>query len=373
MSNNLKLHIITFDVPFPADYGGVIDVFYKIRALSEAGTDIILHCFQYGRLPAPELNQYCSEVYYYPRNTSRSLFFKTQPYIVLSRMNADLKKRLLRDELPILMEGMHSTGYLADHDLANRFKIVRTHNVEHEYYAGLAKSETNIFKRYYFYSEAEKLKKHESVFRHANAIAAISPSDTAHHLHKYPGVHYVPAFHPYEQVDVKPGKSDYALYHGNLSVSENNEAALYLVREIFNDLPYKLVIAGNRASAELKKAVKGNDRISIREEPTEHEMEKLIRHAQCNVLPAFQATGIKLKLLSALFLGRKCIVNSQMVINSGLESLCILADSPERMKEKVAEAMEVGFPMEEISRREEILLKDFSNKENVRKLIQLMT
>ncbi len=26
------IHLISFDVPFPADYGGVIDVFYKIKA-----------------------------------------------------------------------------------------------------------------------------------------------------------------------------------------------------------------------------------------------------------------------------------------------------------------------------------------------------
>ena len=33
---NNKLHIVCFDVPFPATYGGVMDVFYKIRSLSES-------------------------------------------------------------------------------------------------------------------------------------------------------------------------------------------------------------------------------------------------------------------------------------------------------------------------------------------------
>ena len=30
------LHIIAFNVPYPANYGGVIDVFYRIKALAGA-------------------------------------------------------------------------------------------------------------------------------------------------------------------------------------------------------------------------------------------------------------------------------------------------------------------------------------------------
>ena len=37
------LHIISFDVPFPADYGGVIDVFYKLKAFASEGVKIHLY------------------------------------------------------------------------------------------------------------------------------------------------------------------------------------------------------------------------------------------------------------------------------------------------------------------------------------------
>ena len=43
-----KLHIISLDIPFPANYGGVIDIFYKLKSLSNLGVEIILHCFEYG-------------------------------------------------------------------------------------------------------------------------------------------------------------------------------------------------------------------------------------------------------------------------------------------------------------------------------------
>jgi len=43
-----KLHIVSFDVPYPANYGGVIDVFYKLKALHSLGIEIYFHVFEYG-------------------------------------------------------------------------------------------------------------------------------------------------------------------------------------------------------------------------------------------------------------------------------------------------------------------------------------
>ena len=36
-------------MPYPPNYGGVIDVFYKIKSLHAIGIKIILHCFKYGK------------------------------------------------------------------------------------------------------------------------------------------------------------------------------------------------------------------------------------------------------------------------------------------------------------------------------------
>jgi hypothetical protein len=251
--------------------------------------------------------------------------------------------------------------------------MVRTHNVEHTYYSGLARTEKNIFKRYYFYNEAGKLAKYESVLKKAAAIAAISTADTAHFMHSYSGVHYIPAFHPYDQIKVVHGKSDFAFYHGNLSIGENNEAALYLVEKIFNDIPVKLVIAGNRPSTELRKAVSASRNAVLHDNLSFHDIEKLIGEAQCNVLPTFQSTGIKLKLIASLFRGRTCIVNTPMVINTGLETLCSIADTPEEMKNAIRQAMGRSFNNEELKRREEILMSDFSNTKNAAKLIKILS
>ena len=43
-----EIHIVCFDVPHPPDYGGVIDIYYKVKSLHELGIKVHLHCYQYG-------------------------------------------------------------------------------------------------------------------------------------------------------------------------------------------------------------------------------------------------------------------------------------------------------------------------------------
>jgi hypothetical protein len=144
---NTKVHIISFDVPFPANYGGVIDVFHKLRCLKKHGVEVILHCFEYGRGEQARLNELASEVHYYKRSTSVFKQFSTIPYIVKSRISEELTQRLLQDNYPILMEGLHTTGILLDKRFEHRHTIFRESNIEHDYYRGLAKAERNLLKK----------------------------------------------------------------------------------------------------------------------------------------------------------------------------------------------------------------------------------
>ena len=134
------LHIIAFDVPYPANYGGVIDVFYRVKALIEAGIKVYLHCFEYGR-GEQEILKRCHEVKYYQRDTSFVKQLSFTPYIVNSRQSEALVQDLLKDDYPILCEGLHTTAVLNDKRLKSRKIYVRAHNIEHDYYQALADSE----------------------------------------------------------------------------------------------------------------------------------------------------------------------------------------------------------------------------------------
>ena len=359
-------------MPSPPSYGGVIDVHYKVRALAALGVKIHLHCFQYGRVIAPDLAECCAEVHYYPRKLGKHQLFNSLPYVVLSRRDDLLMERLLADRHPILFEGLHSCYYLADDRLKDRLKLVRAHNVEHDYYASLAKAESNVFRRTYFLNEARKLQKFESVLSHAQHILAISPKDQLYFARHFKNVEHVPAFHTSEHVSMPKGLGKFALYHGALSVPENDQAAIYLVREVFNGIDVKLVIAGSNASQELKREIARSKNVELRENISTEEIHALVRNAQVNVLPTFQSTGIKLKLLLCLFNGRHVVCNTPMVEGTGLEELCHVHDRPEAMRNAIETCMQKEANGRSLQRRTEILEERFSNRCNADKIVRLL-
>jgi hypothetical protein len=366
------LHVISFDVPYPANYGGVIDVYYKIKALHKQGVKIHLHCFEYGRPEAPELEKICEKVYYYKRHMSKALLLNKLPFMVVTRSSERLMEILLQDNHPILFEGLHSCFHLDDIRLKNRLKIVRTHNIEHDYYKNLEKVERSFFRKTYFRMEAKKLKDFEKILNNANHIIAISPSDTKHLSKHYNNVNYVAAFHANEKIEIKEGNGKFCLYHGNLEVGENNEAALFLVNEVFSRTKTPLIIAGKKPSKDLITAVAKYNNIEIKANISTEEIDTLISDAQINVLPTFQSTGIKLKLLAALFRGRYCVVNSPMVENTGLEDLCLIQNNPELMAMEIKTLFKKPFDMLEKKKREILLSESFSNESNAKKLLKFL-
>jgi len=84
------IHIISLDVPFPADYGGAIDIYYRINALHELGYKIILHCWEYGRGEQEKLKENTHEVHYYKRKKSLRYALSKLPFIVVSRQSEKL-------------------------------------------------------------------------------------------------------------------------------------------------------------------------------------------------------------------------------------------------------------------------------------------
>lgn len=367
-----QLHIVSFDVPFPPSYGGVIDVFFKIKALHALGVEITLHCFRYGRSKSPELEKYCKKVNYYSRKTSVFQLCSSEPFIVNSRRSEDLLKNLQADDAPILFEGLHCCAYVSHPLLKNRKKIVRTHNIEHDYYRALERVEKKWSKRQYFRREANKLEKFESILNHAQHILAISPADAQSLSARYKNVQHVMAFHSNEEAIIREGKGTFAFYHGNLEVGENNEAALFLVNQIFTGFDYPLVIAGNNPSAELVAAVNGKSNITLKPNINTAEIDELISSAHVNILPTFQATGIKLKLLAALMRGRHCMVNTPMVANTGLESLCIIHETAAAMRAGLQAIRETEFTAADIAKRKSVLDERFSNRKNAEKILALI-
>jgi hypothetical protein len=357
------LHIVALDVPYPPDYGGAIDMFYRIKSLSEAGIPLILHIFHYRRPVADMLNSLCKEIHYYERPLYRDLLHPTTPYIVASRKHPDLLKNLTQTAGPILFEGLHTTAFLDHPSLRDRIKIVRMHNIEHQYYRALAHNTRHPLLRIFFNWEAYRLKNYEPKLRFAQGIAAISTAEATPLTTRYgPAVFHLPVYQEAQEVSGAPGLGTYALYHGNLSVAENQEAALFLIRKVFSDLDYPLVIAGKSIPPALMKAAQSFSHIRLISDPDREVMDRLIREAHLIVLPAFQGTGVKIKLLQSLYKGRFVLVNALMLTGTELHPCCLVAESAADFQNQIRTLANQPFSEEEGLKRQRILGDTFNHQ-----------
>lgn len=368
------LHIISFNIPFPANYGGVIDVFYKIKALHAEGIAIILHAFEYGRTPAPELKKYCSKIYYYHRPISLLAQVSSLPFIVKSRHAKELLQNLQLDDHPILFEGLHTCYFLQYPQLKDRKKYIRMHNVEWEYYSHLAKMEPQFFKKKYFKIESWKLKRFEKIVTSSEAILAISKNDTHYFSKKYSTLNtqYIPAFHPNDKVMATPGKGEYILFHGDLSVKDNANAVIFLLEKIMQHIDYQLIVAGLNPSQMLKEKINQYKNVNLEANVSNERMDDLIKNAHVNILLSFQSAGMKLKLLNALFKGRFCVVNNFMIKNTGLEECCEIGNQPLELQKILKDLFRKEFSDQAILLRKEKLETLFSNQNTAKKIMDII-
>ncbi len=346
------IHIVSFDVAFPPDYGGVIDVYYKAKALADLGIKVKLHCFSYGRRRQTAFETDFEEVIYYKRKLSAGAMLSKIPFIVKTRKSQELLDNLLNNDWPILFEGLHTCGWLDHPKLKDRFKIVRTHNIEHDYYARLGRSEKSVFRKQYFKAEAKKLRSFEKVLDQCQKILAISQSDQAYFEKKYGKTDLIYPFHP-EVWMPRKGKGDYAFYHGKLEVAENQEALEFLVNKVFAQSKIPLVVAGKGSEKDIAPFRSSGANVTFHLNPIEEEMKHLSQHAGVHVLPTFQATGFKLKLLYSLQNDVEVIANEAMVKNTGLERLVTKVKTPDQFRKAIEAALVSQLSETKIKERKE--------------------
>ena len=356
-------------MPYPANYGGVIDVYYTVKALAERGVHINLHCFYNKRKPAPELQSEGVSVNYYKRKMGWWNHVHWLPFTVVSKPLKHLRHQLLKDQNPIIAEVLHCIHVFKDAALKHRLKIYRHSNIEHRYYKGLAIAERHWLKKMYLYIECLKLKHYESKISNANLVWAVNQSDATYFTNRYPGlrVQWIPSFNGFKKIDALPGQGTYALFHGNLEVSENILALHWIIKSL---APFQipLVVAGNSASEKLWKSLRTYSWITCVPSPQDSELKDLIQNAQVHVLFTHQPTGLKLKLLNVLFNGRWLVCNFNMLDGTPIkphEELGVLVSNDSiEYGQLVKNAMNVKWKAN--SEQRNAVLKPFMDATNIK-------
>ena len=110
------------------------------------------------------------------------------------------------------------------------------------------KHEHTLFKKIYYYNESCLLAKYEQLVAKKVKIIAVSEKDVNTYETKFGAarIWHLPVFIPYSQIKTEEGLGTFCLYHGNLSVSENEKAAIWLLENVFHQLKIPFVIAGKK-------------------------------------------------------------------------------------------------------------------------------
>ena len=370
MSSPKSIHIISLDVPYPADYGGAVDIYHRIRALAELGYKINLHCYEYGRGEPKELISLTENVFYYTRKKKVLDWINPLPFIVQTRKSQRLLDQLQMDDAPILFEGLHTTFFLNHPELNSRVKIVRTHNIEHDYYERLAQDTLGWKKRFYL-SEAKKLKKYEQILKNASHILAIKPSDKDYFSRYQPSCYLLPpcieAVEPSEQLATEP----FALFHGNLSVTENERAVRWFVEHLVPNNPVKIVVAGKNPSPELKKLLIASN-VTLYANPSQEKLTEILSKARVHLMKTDQATGVKLKLMHALLTSGHILANHLMLEGTFSEELCIRVESHQEWLAALNRLIKTPLSPNDFEKRQAWISEHFNTTENCRIFDQLL-
>lgn len=365
-----KVKVISFQWPDPPDYGGVIDVYYKIQALLAEGVQVELHSFAYKRNTNTPLEKQLQKHVIYQRSMPILSWFLGKSYVVESRRNGELEKNVFGSSEPILIEGLHCSSVIQSKGNWDGNLVLRNHNIEHEYYEQLFNSETNPLKKFYFRLESERLKTQLNSIPGTTRMLSISTSDQhAFASMGFTDNHLIGPFHPFNSFQVQPGKGSYILYHGNLSVAENAKAAEFIITEIAAEIGFPIIIAGKLPSANLMNQAAQKKNVSIKANPTEKEMDMLIANAQIVLLPGTFQSGIKLKLMYSLFRGRHIITSPENLSGTGLTNQCWVASTKQEYIQHIYALFNQEFETEILEQRSGTWPSHLSNRENVSRLI----
>lgn len=341
-----ELHIISFNYPYPPSYGGIIDVYYKIKALSDLGIKIHLHCFtdQVPSIIDTEIKDITENVFFYRKKKNPLLYFSPVPFAAAIRNSDILLKNLEKNKAPILFEGLQTTHIIRFLRDSEHKLYLRYHNNESEYYKGLSLSEKNIFKKIIYKIESLKysgyqkklLKQFETVFclseKEYQEVKACSENAQLVHI-----------FHGNTSVKVLDAKGKYFLFHGDLTTADNKKALNETI-DLFKTLPqYKLVVASDRATQDIKRKISAVGNITLTPIQTTENLHQLLENAHANILISYQNSGTKVKLFNTLYNSRFVIISENITDDPVLKSLCFFGSDMKEIRQQIITSAEKEY------------------------------
>ncbi len=364
-----SVQIVSFDLPVSPLYGGTFLIRQTIKLLHANGVSVILHAFVYGDKTISEsLKEECSQIFLYNRHQYIRHQFSKLPFIIKSRESVQLIQNLKLSAAPILLEGIHCAAILERSSIKENRIFLRWHNIESDYYCNLYKLDTT-WRRFYYLLESYKLRAWEIKIKSRKGVKHIFIRKSESDKMQLESSSLIPPLHG-NKISFQHQKEEYALFHGKLSVLDNEKAAVFFINQ-WKKINIPLIIAGAYPRKSLKKMIEKHPSVSLIDTPSYDEMNQLIEKAKYHVLWSFQNNGIKLKLLNALYSGGIVFANKNVYKGTNLNEVVIKVNE-HNFTDKFLYSLNSNIDDEYIKKRIDILNKNYSDKLNITKLINVL-
>jgi polysaccharide biosynthesis protein PslH len=256
-----------------------------------------------------------------------NLLFSKKPYNAVRFISSEFEKVLIRQLRAysyhlIQLEGLYVTPYISTIRKYSDAQIVlRTHNVEYEIWQHVACSEEKTPKRLYLKSLAERIRHFESEI--INSYDVLVPI-TQHDLEQYnlmgnikPAI-VCPAGYNFDLHDAIVDKTRFGLsevyplslfFLGSLDWIPNREGILWFVHYVLPDLlghhpQLRLHIAGRNAPGWFIRKIR---RPGVVFHGEVSESAEFMRSHSILVSPCFSGSGMRVKIIEAMALGKAVI------------------------------------------------------------------
>ncbi|MCU6707969.1 glycosyltransferase family 4 protein [Paenibacillus sp. J5C_2022] len=341
----MKILVVCSDFPYPADHGGRVDTWGRIKALAELGWRIDLAvCAKQAPSAADReaASVYVNRILFRERTGRLADLLHRLPMQVQSRVG--LRQMELDGGYDyVLLEGDYVYPILEHPAISPASAILRVHNDEAAYFKALARSAGNPAHKLYYYMESLKFAGlQERMRRKVDKYLFISSKEYDRFRERDPGAisRFLPP--PITREVFKPGTlhRGHVVFIGSLFMPNNREAIHWYLTHVHPKLRgepgYRFIVAGNTRGRGLD-WLKGADLRDVEVHDTPESLDGIYGQGYLFVNPMRNGAGVKLKTIEAIQNGLPVVSTSVGCEGTGLVDgeHILVADSPEAFCDRI--------------------------------------
>lgn len=356
----MHIVLISHKPPFPSIDGGCIATANMIQNLQKCGYTIKLFCFATDKHPFPKKEKYpkwfkdCQPEYEYI-NTKTTFgaavkaFFSSTSYFI-SRFKSEKLKIKITDYINIKqpdavqIESLYSF-LLVDFKKTNQLIAYRSHNIEHQLWEDRIKAEKNVLKRLFLKNANKKLHRfEENSIKKVDACIALTDAEGKWILsiRKTLQVQIIQLGFPKKQKISDLDLQRDLFYIGAFDWAPNVEGMDWFVEKVFPIIKKKqpgitLHIAGKNLDKGKYIQHKGiNNYGEIKDKTAFFNAHGIM------ILPLFSGSGLRIKLIEALFYGKAIVATNKAAEGIAIEPgiTAFLSDETEEFVNNVLKLYE---------------------------------